>query len=133
MGIGRLLRGILKGGDAQPSHPEGEPANGGPEQRRAPRVERLGWARYESGESEGQGLLTNLSATGALVERCPHALVPGAKLTLRLKPAGGHPSVSLEAEVVRTTPDSLALRFTSVDDEARAVIDEALSARSSED
>jgi hypothetical protein len=126
VGIGRLLRGILRGGGALPA---GDAAlrEGDPEQRRAPRVEKLGWARYESGEVAGQGLVTNLSQSGALVERCSAPLLAGAKVVLRLKPAGGHPSVELEAEVVRATRDSFALRFTAVGEEAASLLAEMLA------
>jgi hypothetical protein len=123
VGIGRLLRGILRGGAQTP----GDTSPGGdPEQRRARRIEKLGWARYESGEVEGQGLVTNLSESGALVERCSRPLLAGAKIVLRLKPAGGHPSVELEAEVVRATRDSFALRFTAVGEQARSLLADTL-------
>jgi hypothetical protein len=97
-----------------------------PDLRAAPRMEKLGWARYQSGEVEGQGLVTNLSENGALVERCSEPLVAGARIVLRLKPAGGHPSVELEAEVVRATRDSFALRFTAVPEQARSLLADTL-------
>ena len=54
------------------------------ERRDERRVARFGWARYDSGEIEGQGLVTNLSMKGAMVERCSDPLrgfsvSPGAK------------------------------------------------------
>ncbi len=90
------------------------------------RVERFGWARYQAGEIEGQGLVTNLSQTGAMVERCSEPLDPGAKLVLRLKPAGGFKTVSVEAEVVRTTEEGFALRFTETSAAARDLLAEVI-------
>ncbi len=90
------------------------------------RVERFGWARYQSGEIEGQGLVTNLSQTGAMVERCSEPLDPGVKLVLRLKPAGGFKTVSVEAEVVRTTEEGFALRFTETSAAASDLLAEVI-------
>ena len=80
----------------------------------------------EAGEIEGQGLVTNLSQTGAMVERCSEPLDPGAKLVLRLKPAGGFKTVSVEAEVVRTTEEGFALRFTETSAAARDLLAEVI-------
>lgn len=98
------------------------------EQRNSRRVERFGWARFDSGEVEGQGLVTNLSLAGAMVERCSEPLDPGAKLVLRLKPAGGYETVSMEAEVVRATEDGFALHFTEASEAAMDLLAEAIEA-----
>ena len=85
-----------------------------PDRRAQVRIRHFGWARFAFGEEAGQGLVTDLSVAGAFVER-PTVLPPaGAKLELRLKPAGGHPTLPIDGEVVRVEERGFALRFADL-------------------
>jgi len=101
-----------------------EPA--GPERRMSPRVDKYGWARFVAGEIEGEGLVTNLSHGGALVERASEVLSHGTKFTLRLKVLGGFETLQLNAEVEREGEDSFAFRFLQVDADTFALLSEAI-------
>jgi hypothetical protein len=101
-----------------------EPA--GPERRMSPRVDKYGWARFVAGEIEGEGLVTNLSHGGALVERASEVLSHGTKFTLRLKLSGGFETLELDAEVEREGEDSFAFRFLQVDADTFALLSEAI-------
>jgi hypothetical protein len=103
------------------------------ERRDLPRVERLGWARYTAGDVEGQGLVTNLSRHGAMVENCSELLDPGQKLTLLLKPSGGYETVSVDAEVVRASETGFALRWNDADDDAKTLLDRVIEAATARD
>ena len=102
----------------------GEP--GGPERRMSLRVDKYGWARFVVGEIEGEGLVTNLSHSGALVERASESLSQGTKLTLRLKVSGGFETLQLDAEVEREGAGSFAVRFLQLDAAALALLSEAI-------
>ena len=128
MGVERLNGERARRESVEPATPDPEAATPDAERRDEIRVERFGWARYQSGEVEGQGLVTNLSQTGARVERCTEPLDPGAKLVLRLKPAGGFKTVAVEAEVVRTTEEGFALRFTEASEDATRLLTEVIEA-----
>lgn len=78
------------------------------------RIRHFGWARFAFGEEAGQGLVTDLSVAGAFVERPTAAPAAGAKLELRLKPAGGHPTLAIDCEVVRVEERGFALRFAEL-------------------
>jgi hypothetical protein len=99
---------------------------GGPERRMSPRVDKYGWARFVVGEIEGEGLVTNLSHGGALVERASEVLSPGTKFTLLLKVSGGFETLQLSAEVEREGEGSFALRFLQVDADTFALLSEAI-------
>ncbi len=101
-----------------------EPA--GPERRMSPRVDKYGWARFVAGEIEGEGLVTNLSHGGALVERASEVLSQGTKFTLRLKVSGGFETLQLKAEVEREGEGSFALRFLQLDADTLALLSEAI-------
>ncbi|MDJ0847561.1 MAG: PilZ domain-containing protein [Myxococcota bacterium] len=121
MGVERL------NGDRSRRTPEsGAPSQDASERRDEVRVDRFGWARYQAGDAEGQGLVTNLSQTGAMVERCSEPLDPGTKLVLRLKPAGGFKTVSVDAEVVRATEEGFALRFVETSEAANELLAEVI-------
>ncbi len=133
MGVERLNGERARREGAEAATPAAEPATPeaatpDAERRDEIRVERFGWARYQSDEVEGQGLVTNLSQTGARVERCSEPLEPGAKLVLRLKPAGGFKTVAVDAEVVRTTEEGFALRFSEASQDASRLLTEVIEA-----
>jgi len=113
----RVYASRLGGGDSHPA--EAQPLEAPDERRVEPRVERFGWARYAAGELEGEGLVVDLSITGARMRNCSLPLEPGAKLALRLKPSGGFPTLPIAAEVARTTRDGFAVHFVDLDRRVR--------------
>jgi hypothetical protein len=102
------------------------------ERRCNQRIEHYGWARFSAEGVAGEGLVTNLSHGGALVERASETLAAGTKFTLRLKPAGGFDTVELDAEVVREIAGGFAFRFSKVDDAALAVLRKVISGGTTE-
>ena len=103
------------GAEEAPDAAAGRPAT---DRRREVRIRHFGWARYALGDETGEGLVTDLSVGGAFVERPTLRPSPGAKLELRLKPAGGHPTLPIDCEVVRVEERGLALRFATLPPEA---------------
>ncbi len=102
---GAIAAGGAEGiGASPPTGPsESAEAPGAPaeDRRAAARVRHFGWARFSFGEEAGQGLVTDLSVAGAFVERPTACPPPGSRVELRLKPAGGHPTLPVDCEVVR--------------------------------
>jgi hypothetical protein len=125
--FGRLFRRRTSEPESNVETPASGEASSGADRREEERIDKFGWARFQSGDVEGQGLATNLSLSGVMIERASQQLGPGTKVVLRLKVAGGYETVSIEAEVVRESDTGFALRFTNLEPRVASLLGDAIA------
>ena len=110
----------------------GKPSSGRadlPVQRRdAPRFEARIPVGYSGGRLEGQGIISNLSSSGAALSEITTPVPNGLKLNLEFGALSGLPWFSLRSEVVRQTEDGFAVRFLEPDSEKRRLLGPVLDA-----
>ncbi len=87
------------------------------ERRDAPRFQARIPVGYSGARLEGQGIISNLSNSGAALSEITTPVPNGLKLNLEFGALSGLPSISLWAEVVRQTEDGFVLRFLETDTE----------------
>lgn len=102
------------------------------EKRVAPRLRLQAAARYSSGPASGEGIVKNMSRSGALIENVSNPLRPGTKVTLHICLVSGAEEMQLSAEVVRETPEGFAIRFVGLESRQATLLSVLLSKASKE-
>ncbi len=96
------------------------------EKQAAPRLEARIPVGYSGGRLEGQGIISNLSKSGAALSEITTPVPNGVRLNLEFAALSGLPWFSLWAEVVRQTEDGFAVRFLEPDSQKRRLLDPVL-------
>ncbi len=92
------------------------------ESRKRPRVRVRFRAEFSGRRVQGQGLVENISSTGALIEKSSHLLTTGSEVMLRFSFFPGASPVEISAQVVRETENGFAVRFEKMDPRTRNVL-----------
>ena len=93
----------------------------------APRFDLCVPVAYRGPGFEGEGLLGDISSSGARIERASNGVAPGTKLGMRFSFFVGSFARELPAEAVRETESGFAVRFVELKAEDRRLLERALS------
>ena len=93
------------------------------ERRKNPRYRATFDALCSAGETEGAGVLVNISRSGALLENASHAPEIGTKVRLYVFIQPVCP-FELAGEVVRADGDTFAIRYSNLDPEIGRLVDD---------
>ena len=102
------------------------PSGGGEDsdRRDAPRMP--GRVHYSAGRVEGEGLIHDLSLTGARVEEVSQNLAPGTRIELYFSVGQDRVPIHAQAEVVRQSRRGFAIRFVKLDNKMKDLLFAAL-------
>jgi hypothetical protein len=96
-------------------------------QKRAPRVQVQFSCEFYGRKIQGNGLVRNISTSGALIEDAEPLLISGTQIRMRFALGSDTVPVELTAEVARETEGGFAVRFDSMDARVRAVMHKLIS------
>ncbi len=102
-------------------------------ERSAPRHDTRLMAEYESDGKQYRGIVRDISASGARVERAPKAPPPGTELVMRFRVLETGFCRTLACEAVRTIDGGFAVRFTDSEDLRANLVAAALTQSRSSD
>ena len=92
------------------------------ERARANRFEVPVQIKYSAGAVRGEGVLCNISSTGALIDEATLNLTLGTELTLELCFFGDSAPVEISAKVVRKVASGFALHFVKLDERLKKLL-----------
>lgn len=81
---------------------------------------------YQTFSVRGEGLLWDISGSGARIEKASRPMPPGRKLHLELPFFPDSAPVVLSAEVVRTTASGFAVKFLHLNDRLKKLLEVVL-------
>ena len=83
---------------------------------------------YRHGTSTGEGMIWNISTSGARIERASIREAPGTSLLIHASFFPGSFEVELPAEVVRETDEGFSVRFIELQERELSMLKAALPA-----
>lgn len=86
----------------------------GPERRPAPRFDLRAPVEFRANGQHGNGVIWNISLSGARIERASLTLTPGSPVWLRPSFYPGSSQVELPSRVIRPTDTGFAVQFAEL-------------------
>jgi hypothetical protein len=96
-------------------------------ERRAHRVPVYFSCEFFGRKIQGEGMVRNISVSGALVEEAEPLLIAGTEVKLRFSLGPDTLPVEVGAEVVRETEGGFAVRFDCIDARVRSVLQQLIA------